>query len=319
MLRRWVVRLGGQAMGSARRPITQAPAPSPADLAAENARLRRENERLRMERDILKKSRAHLRIGLPMKFRVVDEHRRSWPVRVMCAALDLSVSGYYAWRARPESRRVADNRALLEDIRRIHAESDGTYGSPRVHAALRRGGCRIGHCRVERLMRRAGLRGLAALPRRTRTTDSRHAYPIAPNRLGRNFLASRPGQVWLADLTYIPTGEGWLYLAAVLDLHTRKIVGWSMRERLYTEIALEALNMAIERQRPAPGLIHHSDRGIQYAAEAYRLALGSIRYHPIDERQGQLPRQCPDGKLLSHPQGRAGPSPDLCHPRRCPP
>jgi putative transposase len=106
-----------------------------------------------------------------------------------------------------------------------------------------------------------GLRGLAALPRRTRTTDSRHAYPIAPNRLGRNFVADRPGQVWLADLTYIPPAKAVLYLAAVLDLHTRKIVGWSMRDTLHTEIALEALTMAIVRQRPPPGLIHHSALG----------------------------------------------------------
>ena len=198
-----------------------------------------------------------------MKFGFVDEHRHLWPVRVMCTALGLSVSGYYAWRSRVESPRAAANRLLLEDIRRIHGESSGTYGSPRVHAVLRRLGRRIGRSRIERLMRQAGLRGLAALPRRTRTTDSRHAHPIAPNRLGRNFVASRPGQVWLADLTYIPTGEGWLYLAAVLDLHTRKIVGWSMRATLHTEIALEALTMAIVRQRPPPGLIHHSDRGIQ--------------------------------------------------------
>jgi putative transposase len=221
-----------------------------------------------------------------MKFGFVDEHRCRWPVRVMCATLDLSVSGYYAWRARAESRRAADNRALLEEIRRIHADSSGTYGSPRVNATLRRRGRRIGRSRIERLMRRAGLRGLAALPRRVRTTDSRHTYPIAPNRLGRNFVASRPGQVWLADLTYIATGEGWLYLAAVLDLHTRKIVGWSMRERLYTEIALEALNMAIERQRPAPGLVHHSDRGIQYAAEAYRLALARYGITPSMSGKG---------------------------------
>ncbi len=194
-------------------------------------------------------------------------------MRVLCRALGLSVSGYYAWRLRAESRRAADNRSLLEEIRRIHADSNGTYGAPRVHATLHRRGRRIGRSRIARLMRLAGLRGVAALPRRTRTTDSRHAYPIAPNRLGRNFVASHPGQVWLANLTYIPTGEGWLYLAVVLDPHTRKIVGWSMRERLYTEIALEALNMAVERQRPASGLIHHSDRGIQHAAEAYRLAL----------------------------------------------
>ena len=190
-----------------------------------------------------------------MKFEFVDEHRHLWPVRVMCTTLGLSVSGYYAWRCRHESPRAAANRVLLEDIRRIHGESSGTYGSPRVHAVLRRRGRRIGRCRIERLMRQAGLRGLAALPRRTRTTDSRHTYPIAPNRLGRNFIADRPGQVWLADLTYISTGEGWLYLAAVLDLHTRKIVGWSMRETLHTEIALNALTMAIVRQRPPPGLI----------------------------------------------------------------
>jgi len=122
-------------------------------------------------------------------------------------------------------------------------------------------------------MRRAGIRGLAALPRRTRTTDSRHTYPIAPNRLARNFTTSTPNQVWLADLTYIPTGEGWLYLAGVLDMHTRKLVGWSMRETLHTQIALEALAMAIERQRPAPGLIHHSDRGIPKRANPCRAAL----------------------------------------------
>ncbi len=198
-----------------------------------------------------------------MKFGFVDEHRSFWPVRVMCAALDLSASGYYAWRSRPESRRAASNRALIDDIRLIHADSSGTYGSPRIHAMLRRHGRRVGRARIERLMRRAGLRGLAALPRWTRTTDSRHAYPIAPNRLDRDFTTAAPNQAWLADLTYIPTGEGWLYLAAVLDLHTRKIVGWSMRETLHTEIAIEALDMAIERQRPPPGLIHHSDRGIQ--------------------------------------------------------
>ena len=193
----------------------------------------------------------------------------------MCGVLGLSSSGYYAWRARPESARTASNRDLLVDIRRIHDESSGCYGSPRVHAVLRGRGRRIGRARIERLMRHDGLRGLAALPRRTRTTDSRHHHPIAPNRLGRNFVAPAPNQIWLADLTYIPTGEGWLYLAAILDMHSRKIVGWSMRETLHTDIAIEALDMAVKRQRPAPGLIHHSDRGIQYAAEAYRSMLAT--------------------------------------------
>lgn len=135
-----------------------------------------------------------------MKFGFVDEHRQVWPVRVMCAVLGLSASGYYAWRGRPESPRSVANRELTEDIRLIHAESSGCYGSPRIHATLRRHGRRIGRSRVERLMRRAGLRGLAALPRRARTTNSRHGYPIAPNRLARNFEAAAPNQVWLADL-----------------------------------------------------------------------------------------------------------------------
>lgn len=221
-----------------------------------------------------------------MKFGFVDEHRAVWPVRVMCAVLGLSASGYYAWRGRPESGRAAANRALLDDIRRIHADSCGTYGSPRVHAVLRGHGRRIGRSRVERLMRRAGLRGLAALPRRARTTDSRHGHPIAPNRLDRNFRALAPNQVWLADLTYIRTGEGWLCLAAILDMHSRKIVGWSMRETLHVEIALDALNMAIKRQRPAPGLIHHSDRGIQYAAETYRQTLAASGITPSMSRKG---------------------------------
>jgi putative transposase len=179
---------------------------------------------------------------------------------------------WFTWTARPRTKFLT--------------VPSGTYGSPRVHAALRHRGRRVGRCRIERLMRHGGPRGLAALPRRTRTTDSRHDYPIAPNRVARNFATERVGQVWLADLTYIPTGEGWLYLAAVLDLHTRKIVGWSMRETLHTEIALEALTMAIERQRPAPGLVHHSDRGIQYAAEVYRRLLARSGITPSMSRKG---------------------------------
>ena len=144
-----------------------------------------------------------------MTFGFVDEHRHIWPVRTICAVLGVSVSGYYAWRRRPESKRSIENRALLDDIRQTHAESGGCYGAPRIHAALRAAGRQIGRHRVARLTRLAGLRGLAAIPRRVRTTDSRHDYPIAPNRLRRNFTATAPNQVWLADLTYIRTGEGW--------------------------------------------------------------------------------------------------------------
>lgn len=198
-----------------------------------------------------------------MRFKVIEQHRGCWPVSVMCRVFQVSVAGYYAWRARPESKRAVDNRALLDDIRQVHATSQGRYGSPRVHAALRARGRRVGRGRVERLMRIHGMRGLVARPRRVQTTNSRHAFPVAPNLLDRQFTASRPNQIWLADLTYIPTGEGWLYMAAIMDLHTRKVVGWSMRDHLRAELATSALMMAIQRQRPEPGLIQHSDRGIQ--------------------------------------------------------
>ncbi|RVT80622.1 IS3 family transposase, partial [Rhodobacteraceae bacterium CCMM004] len=285
-LRRWIRQINGPGTGSARHPITQAQTPSPADLAAENARLKRELQKAQTERDILKKAGAHLRSGHPMTFGFVDEHRHLWPVRTICAVLGISASGYYAWRGRSESRRSVENRALLDNIRCAHAESGGCYGAPRIHAVLRAAGRRVGRHRVARLMRLDGLRGLAAIPRRVRTTDSRHDYPIAPNRLRRAFMASAPNQVWLADLTYIRTGEGWLFLAALIDMHTRKVVGWSMRETLHAEIVLEALEMAIQRQRPAPGLIHHSDRGVQYAADEYRQALAAAKITPSMSRKG---------------------------------
>lgn len=221
-----------------------------------------------------------------MTFGFVDEHRGVRPVRMMCRVLGMSPSGYYAWRCRPESRRAREDRDLTAEIRDVHADSGGVYGAPRVHATLRALGRRIGRHRVARLMRVGGLRGLAALRRRVRTTDSRHSYPIAPNRLGRNFTAAVPNQVWLADLTYIPTREGWLYLAALIDMHTRKIVGWAMRETLHAGIAVEALRMAIQRQRPAPGLIQHSDRGVQYAADAYRQILAAAGITPSMSRKG---------------------------------
>lgn len=221
-----------------------------------------------------------------MKYRFVDEHRGVWPVRVMCRVLGVSASGYYAWRTRGESPRAKANHVLLGTIRAIHAESGGAYGAPRVHAVLRSHGRRIGRHRIARLMRGAGLRGLAAIPRRVRTTDSRHDHPIAPNRLRRNFAATAPNQVWLADLTYVRTGEGWLFLAALIDMFTRKVVGWAVRDTLHADIALEALAMAVERQRPAPGLIHHSDRGVQYAAHDYRKALAAAGMTPSMSRKG---------------------------------
>jgi transposase InsO family protein len=207
-----------------------------------------------------------------MRFRFIEDHRDVFNVRVMCAVLEVSASGYYAWRERPESQRDVANRELLAEVRRVHSDSRRRYGSPRVHAALRREGRRVGRNRIARLMRRHGIQA-----RRTRrfrkTTDSNHAFPIAPNLLARQFTATAPNQVWLADITYWPTLEGWLYLAIVLDMFSRKVVGWAMSDTMSQELTIAALRMAITNRRPGPGLLHHSDRGSQYAAHDYRRLL----------------------------------------------
>jgi transposase InsO family protein len=207
-----------------------------------------------------------------MSYAFIRENVADFPVEVMCEVLGVSRSGYYAWASRTESTRAAADRALAAEIREAHAGSRGRYGSPRIHAHLRAHGRRVGRKRVARLMRRMNLS--ARRKRRfRRTTDSAHAYPVAPNRLERQFTAAAPDRVWLADLTYIWTAEGWLYLAVVLDLFSRRVVGWAMAEHLGHELALAALDMAIAQQRPAPGLLHHSDRGVQYACRAYRQRL----------------------------------------------
>ncbi|AMB44402.1 transposase [Methylobacterium sp. AMS5] len=221
-----------------------------------------------------------------MTFAFIEQHANTWPVRLMCRVLAVSPSGYYGWRSRPESDRSVSNRQLLDDVRRIHAEHHRRYGSPRVHAALRAEGRTVSRGRVERLMRRQGIRALAGRRFRPCTTDSRHDLPIAPNLLKQQFSAALPNTVWLADITYLPTGEGWLYLAAVLDLATRRIVGWSMRDHMRTELTSAALMRATQRQRPAAGLICHSDRGSQYAAEAYRKQLADMKATPSMSRTG---------------------------------
>ncbi len=206
-----------------------------------------------------------------MRFRFIEGHREVFLVRVMCSVLQVSASGYYAWRGRPESARAQANRALVEDIRRVHTGSRRRYGSPRVHASLQAEGKRVGCNRVARLMHEHGIQAHRKRPFR-KTTDSNHDFPPAPNLLAREFSsAAAPNQVWLADMTYIATGEGWLYLAAVLDLFSRKpdaerqseIVGWAMSETMPQELTLAALHMAITNRQPGPGLLHHSDRGIQ--------------------------------------------------------
>jgi putative transposase len=187
-----------------------------------------------------------------MKFRLIEDQRAAFPVRVLCDVMGVSPAGYYAWRSRPESARKTENRAPLTEIRRLYAAHRGRYGAPRIHAALGDLGHTASRGRIERLMRHHGVRAIKARRFRTCTTDSRHDWPIAPNRLDQNFVAERPNQVWLADITCVPTGEGWLYLAVVLDLFTRKIAGWAMRDHMRAELTIAALTMAIQRQKPCP-------------------------------------------------------------------
>lgn len=207
-----------------------------------------------------------------MTFRFIDEHHDRWPVRLLCAALDVSPAGYYAWRGRPASARQRRQGALLVEIRAIHAEFQARYGSPRVHAELAARGQDGCVNTVARLMRDHGIRAQTARKFRC-TTDSDHDLPVADNLLDRQFDPASPNEAWVADITYIPTGEGWLYLAAVEDLYSRRVVGWSMAERLESRLVVEALALAVERRLPGAGLLAHSDRGSQYASDHYQLLL----------------------------------------------
>ena len=216
-----------------------------------------------------------------MKYACITLYQREFPVRLMCRVLEVAPSGYYAWRKQPTcAHAIADERLLLH-VRGAHDTSGGRYGAPRVHRELRAAGLRVGQKRVARLMRTDGLVGTPARRRAPRTTDSTHAFPIAPNLLARRFAVddangvAAVNRMWVSDITYVPTREGWLYLAVVLDLASRRVVGWAMRDTLAAELALEALQMALDQRDPAPGLVHHSDRGVQYACTAYRELLAA--------------------------------------------
>ena len=197
----------------------------------------------------------------------------------MCKELEVSPSGYYAWRGRPASKREMANQELTAKIKQVFDDSDGVYGSPRIYQVMRKLGLMCSKNRVARLMRAAGLR--AKRSRRFRATTKRNkSHRPAPNRLKRDFSAQRPNQKWLADITYIPTLEGWLYLAAILDLYNRQIVGWAMSNRMTGALTLKALRMAIRQRRPEPGLIHHPDQGSQYTDGEYQAVLGAHHLLP---------------------------------------
>ncbi len=207
-----------------------------------------------------------------MRFRLIDAVKKDFPVARLCKVLDVSPSGYFAWKNRPASTRQREDLVLLAHVRSAFTLSHETYGSPRMTHELREQGLAAGRRRVARLMRENGLK--ARQPRRfRRTTDSGHAFPVAPNHLDQDFTAAGPDRKWGSDISYIWTREGWLYLAVVLDLYSRRVVGRAAGDRLHKELALTALRRALVVRQPGPGLLHHSDRGSQYCSNEYQAEL----------------------------------------------
>lgn len=227
-----------------------------------------------------------------MRFQFIQAHARIFHIRTMCRVLEVSKAGYYAWRARPLAERVKEDERLRIRIRAIYEAAKGRYGSPRVYQELRALGIPCGKHRTARILREEKLRAKGA--RRFRvTTESEHAHAIAPNVLARDFGVPEPtptaaaaAPVWMADITYLPTAEGWLYLAVLLERDGRRVVGWALRSHLGQELALSALEMALQHHRPSRGGVHHSDRGVQYASRAYRRRLSQAGFTQSMSRRG---------------------------------
>lgn len=204
-----------------------------------------------------------------MKYACIDRYRDQYSIQLMCRLLGVSRSGYYASKDRPESARSKRDRQLAQEIKRVHAQSNGVYGSPRIKAELADEGHRVGRHKIAKLMRIGRLRRIPKRNYRVTTQrDNRHR--IAKNRLKQNFSAEKPNQRWVADMTSVSTKQGWLYLSVIVDLYSRKVVGWSMSRRMNRGAVLDALRMAVAAREPAAGLIHHSDRGAQYTSDDFR-------------------------------------------------
>ena len=219
-----------------------------------------------------------------MRYQFIDSQAGQHPINLLCRVLAVSRAGYYAWRKRPPSQRTIANQKLQQALWTVYDRSRQTYGYRRVHAAVQ-SQIPCNHKRVARLLRGAGWQ--AKRSRRYRvTTQANPAHPVAPNRLAQVFVATQPDQIWLSDITYIRTGQGWLYLAAILDLYTRRIVGWAMGKRLQADLTLKALQMALHQRRPKEGLIHHSDRGSQYTSKEYQALLSRHKLLPSMSRAG---------------------------------
>jgi transposase InsO family protein len=220
-----------------------------------------------------------------MIYGFIDAHRSAHAVERMCRVLGVTRSGYYAWKRRGQSRRARRDAVLLGRIRESHGLSLGRYGSPNIHEDLREWGYRCGRKRVARLMREACIRS-RVVKRFKVTTQSKHKLPVAENLLARDFTASAPNRTWVSDITYLWTRQGWLYLCVILDLWDRKVVGWSMGERLGADLAVDAFRKAVMLRRPLEGLVFHSDRGVQYASEVFRAELRKVRMLQSMSRKG---------------------------------
>jgi putative transposase len=220
-----------------------------------------------------------------VKFAFIAAREVAFPVNTMCRVLGVTRSGFYAWSKRPTPARARSDAQLAATVAAVHQRSRRTYGSPRVHRELRAHGVRVGKKRVERLMRENGIQGRSKRSYK-RTTDSKHGGPIAPNLLARAFCVTEPNRAWVTDVTAIATGEGWLYLAPMLDLHSRRVVGWAASANNDTELALDALRRALRSRKPPPGLLHHTDRGSPYASDDYRAELRANRVRRSMSRKG---------------------------------
>jgi putative transposase len=216
----------------------------------------------------------------------IETDKAEHGVNRLCRHLHVSRSGYYAWRSRCESAHAIEDRRLVGEIRRVHERTRHRYGSPRIHAELRANGERAGRNRIARLMRKNGLAAKRKRPFRHLTTDSAHNLAIAPNLLHRDFTSSHENKVWVGDITYVNTDEGWLYLAIIIDLFSRKVVGYAFSKRLKSNLAEKALRQALRARRPPRGLIHHTDRGVQYACRSYRQILDEHGIQASMSRKG---------------------------------
>lgn len=252
-----------------------------------------------------------------MKYAAIKDCQTDFPVSRLCAVLNVAESGYYAWLNRAPSPREQENRELEQTICTLWKQARGIYGAPRIHAELQEQGIRAGHNRVARLMRKAGIQGKTVCKRRPNTTHSDPTHPVAANLLDRQFTAQRPNEVWLTDITYIDTVEGFLYLAAVMDLYSRQIVGMAMADHLRTELVESALDMALTQRRPPRHLLHHSDRGSQYTSFDYQKGLMASDITvsmsrvgncwdnaPMESFWATLKRECADVVFASHTQAR---------------